>query len=717
MPTPRLALLTTTAFTLSLLGAGAATAQSGPDEDSRVDDVIVTAPNYVSTVGRTATKTDAPLVETPQSLSVISRDQIDLLGWTSLMQAVRYTAGITSENYGPDERYDWLTLRGFNPVQYIDGLQAPIGSVTNIGTDLWGFESVEVLKGPSSVLYGQTPPGGIVNLTSRRPQRDVSGELQALTGNRSQIQVAGDVTGALSDWASGRLTALYRRRDTQLTGVESERTYIAPAASLMLGPDTDVTFLGYYQEDEVIGDGGGFLPAFGVVLANPLGDVPTSTNLGEPDFNRFEREQWAFGYDARHDLSDTVSVQQNLKLFSNQAYQTGPYGIGLLDVAGAVDGAGNAVGDGVPDDYRTVTRSMFSFFEDVESLAVDTRLSARVETGGLRHDLLVGLDYRDTDNRQASYFGAAPSIDLFEPVYGAPIVEGPLFTFLDQNQSQTGLYVQNQIRTGGLVVTLAARQDWVETEDNIGALGSETDKFTGRVGVNYVFDNGVAPYASYSTSFQPVAGATFDGDLFVPTEGEQVEAGIKYDDRDLPAGIDLFVSGAVYALTQQNVLTPDPVPGRPFFNVQTGEVEVKGLELEATARLNERLSLNASYGYTDSEVTESNGADLGQQLPVTPRHKASALADYTFQSGALAGLGGGLGVRYMGDSFGDGANQWQTPAVTLWDATLHYDFDQWRLAATAGNLFDEEYVSRCTASTQCFYGTRGLYAVSLTRSF
>lgn len=690
---------------LPLALVAAATLQD--PQATEVAEVVVTAPQYVSTVGRSATKSEAPLIETPQSISVISRDQIELLGWTSLMQAVRYTSGITSENYGPDERYDWLTLRGFNPVQYIDGLQAPVGSVSNIGTDLYGFESVEVLKGPSSVLYGQTPPGGLVNLTSRRPQRLFGGELQALTGNRSQLQLAGDVTGPITDRVSGRLTALVRDRETQLTGVESERTYIAPAATVALSDRTELTLLGYWQKDLVTGDGGGFLPAQGVVSPNPLGEVPTSTNLGEPDFNRFDREQSGYGYDFRHAFSDAWSFQQNLKVFANEAYQTGPYGTGLLD----------ADADGVPDDYRTVTRSQFAFLEDVDSLAVDSRVAGRLVTGPLRHEVLIGLDHRDTDNRQASYFGAAPSIDLFDPQYGAAIVEGPLFTFLDQTQTQTGLYVQDQIRAGGWVATLGLRQDWLEVDDRIGAADSEEDKLTGRIGLNYVFANGVAPYVSYATSFQPVAGADFDGNLFQPSEGEQWEAGIKYDGRNLGPNIDLFASAAVYALTQTNVLTPDPVPGRPFFNVQTGEVEVKGLELEATARIDERISLNASYAYTDSEVTRSNGADLGKQLTVTPEHKASVFADYTFQTGVLAGLGAGLGVRYMGESFGDGANQWRTPSYTLWDAVVHYDFDDWRVQATASNLFDETYLSRCTSSVQCFYGSRGLYAVSLTRRF
>src|SRR5690348_9006957 len=186
---------------LALIGyAGAAAAvddaQSGNDANNTqtLEGVIVSAPDYVPRDTNGAAKSTIPLIETPQSVTVIPRDQIDLLDWQNLSQVVRYTSGVIGENYGPDPRYDWLTLRGFYPPEYIDGLQAPIGSVANVGVDLFGFQSVEVLKGPSSTLYGLSPPGGIVNLTSRRPEAQFSGEGQLQGGSFGDGQVAGDVT-------------------------------------------------------------------------------------------------------------------------------------------------------------------------------------------------------------------------------------------------------------------------------------------------------------------------------------------------------------------------------------------------------------------------------------------------------------------------------------------------------------------------------------------
>src|SRR6184192_1082825 len=207
-------------------------------------EVVVSAPRYVPDTNISATKIAIPLIETPQSISVITRDQIDVLDFQNLQQAVRYTSGVIGENFGPDERYDWLTLRGFNPVEYIDGLQAPIGSVPNVGLDLWMADSVEVLKGPSGVLYGQTPPGGLVNITSRRPQQDLHYEAQLQYGSFSDQQAAGDITGDLGGDGIflGRLTGLWRHRGTQTDGVTSTRGLIAPSLTWNMGSATHLTF-------------------------------------------------------------------------------------------------------------------------------------------------------------------------------------------------------------------------------------------------------------------------------------------------------------------------------------------------------------------------------------------------------------------------------------------------------------------------------------------
>ena len=660
-----------------------------------LSEVVVSAPRYVPDTNISATKIAIPLIETPQSISVITRDQIDVLDFQNLQQAVRYTSGVIGENFGPDERYDWLTLRGFNPVEYIDGLQAPIGSVSNVGLDLWMADSVEVLKGPSGVLYGQTPPGGLVNITSRRPQQDLHYEAQLQYGSFSDQQAAGDITGDLSGDGTflGRLTGLWRHRGTQTDGVTSTRGLIAPSLTWNMGSATHLTFLGYYQKDNVRGDGGGFLPAQGTILPNPNGQLGVGFNAGDP-YNIFTRRQWGAGYELGHVFDDTFTFKQNLKYSVADAYSRSVYGAGL------------------EADLQTLDRFNFVFPEYVKQLAVDSHLEIRGATGAIVHTALVGFDYRDLRNSTQLGFAFGSPLNIIHPVYGLPIAVPPLTPYLDQDQKQSGVYGQDEMKLDHWRFTLSAREDWLKTRN---FTADASDKaFTWRAGLNYVLDSGLAPYAAYSTSFLPTAGADFNGNPFVPSTGKQVEVGLKFEPH-FTAGVKTFASAALYDLKQEHVLTSDP--NHAFFSLQTGEVEVKGAELEEVARLYERLSLNFSYSYTHSEILRSNGPDLGKELPIVPKNKLSLFADYTQQTGPLAGLGGGVGVRYLGASFGDPANTLESGSETLMDALVHYTWMHWDVALNASNLTDKIYVQRCSSLTQCFYGNRRLVAFTAGRKW
>lgn len=690
------------ASAVALAAAAPAFAQDGGTE---VEAFVVTAPLYVPQGSAATSKAGIPLVENPQSITVISRDQIDLLDWNSLGQVVRYTAGATGENYGTDERVDWLTFRGFKPVQYVDGIQGSIGSITNTGLDLYGAETVEVLKGPASFLYGSAPPGGIVNITTRRPRAGFGGEIGVEVGNYDHTQINGDITGEIVDGVSARLTALYRDKGTQVRGVGVERSYIAPAVSFGLGDDTKVTVLTYWQDDEISGDGRGFLPAQGTLTSNPNGKISTSANLGETSYNRFVRTQWGAGYELSHRINDTWNFEQNFKFTTVDSDDRGLFGNGFADAA-----------------LRVVNRYSFSFAEEVETFGFDNRLAGEFATGGMTHNLLVGLDYRNYDYKGSSAFGfGMPGIDVYAPVYGLAIAHAPLSVFSNIEEKQTGLYAQDQIKfDGGLIVTLGARYDWVETQNRLTQDTTDDGEASYRAGLSYVFDNGLVPYVSYAKSFQPTSGADFNGNPFEPTTGEQVEVGVKWDGRGLPEDIKVFGTAAAYQIVQQNVLTNDPDPLHPGFQVQTGEVEVKGVELEVVARYRERLSFNASYTWTDTEVTKSNGVELGAELPATPEHKLSALIDWTFQDGPLAGFGASLGARYLSESAGNlptFAAVMTNPSVTLFDGSVHYDRDDWRFAVTASNLADKEYVARCESTSSCFYGTRRVVTASVTRKF
>lgn len=704
-----------------LAGAGLCSAQSAPaDQDATAQStaktgkpdnkqheptlqtIMVTA--YVPRDTNAAAKMQVPLLETPQSVTVISRAQMDLLDWQSLDQVVRYTAGVVGGIFGPDPRYDWLNQRGFNPTVYINGLQAPIGSVQSTGVDLFGFQTVEVLKGPSSTLYGSAPPGGIVDMTSRRPESIPGGEVQLQYGSYGNKQAAVDATGPLNpqDTLLGRITVLGYDRGTQRYGVGTKRFYVAPALTWLASPDTSITLLSYFQRDAVYGDGDGFLPAYGVILPNPLGAIPTNTNLGDTRYNRFARHQYGVGYELDHTFNDHWQFKQNLMYFDDITDILQVYGAGLVTNA-----------DGAPTDYRTVNRFNFPFDESIRALEADSRLSGRFSAGGVTQNVLIGLDFRHYSDDAEFGFAVAPPIDLFAPTYGVPITTPPLaFPYLQQIQKQIGLYAEDVIKISPWVLTVGGREDNLQMS-NFGTRTTD-HKFTYHVGLNYLFRNGLAPYLSYATSFQPTSGANFAGTAFQPTSGNQVEAGLKFQPASAPSGMHLFATLAAYDLKQNNVLTPDPA--HLFFEVQTGQVEVKGLELESVMRVGAHWSFNAAITTMNPVVTKSNGPDLNKQLPVTPKDMASALVDYTVQSGALTNLGASLGFRYIGPSYGDSANTLRAPGATLWDSTVHYTFrDRWLMDLSLSNMLNKTYVAQCSDLTACYYGVKRVVNLTVTR--
>ncbi len=704
--------------TVAACVAGAAMAQDGNTPDASgvqttreaVDGstvVVVKAKRYVPQGAQSASKTTIPMIRTPSSVSIITRDQIDLLGFVDLQQAVRYTSGVFGENYGPDLRYDFITVRGFNPKQYIDGTAAPnTTSITSVGLDLYAFESADILKGPSSVLYGNTPPGGLYNETSRRASSAFGGEIQAKAGSYDYKSLAGTVTGALSDQVDGRLTALYLDRGAERTGVNAKRILLAPTVTWKIDQDTRLTGLAYYQYDDVTGDTNGFLPVAGTLQSNPLGEIAENTNLGEPDYNEYKRRQSGMGYEFTHRISDTLT-------FTSNAKATDYYENSKIIYAGWLDG-----------DNHTVHRYNFPYQESVKGVATDNRLEWNTTSGTVTHKVLAGIDYRTVKNVAQYGFASASDIDLFHPVYSSnpsAIVTPVLGPYANQRLTQTGAYVQDQMGFGKLFVTAAGRYDTDKIKYLAGGDTHTENAFTYRLGANYVLESGFAPYASYATSFEPQVGTSSSGDRFKPTKGKQWEAGVKYDGRQLASGTKIFATAAVYDIVQTNVVSSSAT--LPTVYNQAGEVEVKGLELEGVVRINDQLSLNGSYTYADSEVTKSNlPAEIGQPLPTTPKNKLSLFADYTLQHGSFAGLGFGLGGRYTSKSAGGlptiySSTVYYGEAATLFDAIIHYDTPQWRVALNGSNITDVKYVARCSGATGCTYGAGQSWIATLTRKF
>jgi iron complex outermembrane receptor protein len=648
------------------------------------------ARGFVAKRSATGTKTDTALVETPQSVTVVTREQVEAQAADSLDQAFGYSAGITPLSGGSQRRISTsFTVRGFNVTGsaplYLNGSKFPINSLSG-AMELYAFERIELLKGPASILYGQAAPGGIINLVSKRPTATPLREVELQAGSWERRQAAVDLAGPLTeDGRVGyRITALARHADAMVSQIADDRRLLNAALTWRLTPDTDLLLLAGYNRGKSNYDYG--KPYDGTLLPNPNGRIARELFVGEPGFDKFDTEGRTAGWLLEHRLNQTWTLKQNLLVFdytSDNAYAS------INSRANAATG------------LRTVIRTPFARYDTDDGWSLDNQVQGRFATGALEHLLLAGLDWSDRDFTRAQRTGTAAALDLYNPVYGSGVNLAAAGSQSSTSARQLGLYLQDQIKLGaGWVALLGARYDKAHNAGrSVSATGtaSSTDErshaFTPRAGLLYHFDNGLAPYYSYTRSFQPASGVDYFGRAFKPTEGTQHELGLKYE----PPGTNLLVTAAVYELTQTNVSTGDP--DHPGFSVQTGEIRSKGFELEARASLNRQWDVTAALGAIDARVTRSNTANLGTRPTSVPRNTASVWVDHRFA--ALPGLSAGLGVRRVGAQATTVAGL-NVPSFTLLDAALRYETGPWRFALNLKNLADKNYVADCTYA--CFYG-------------
>lgn len=675
----------------SLAGDGQKNSATGTSSD-----ILVTGQRAV-----TATKVDAPIVETPGSISVVTRDRLDRQGVTgSLTEILRYVPGIQAEPYGVDPRVDRFFIRGFNASGfglYRDSLQLPSfgDSDRSFRVEPYGLERLEILRGPSSVLHGNGSLGGLVNAISKRPTATRLAEVELEAGNFNRYAGKFDLGGPVDQAGtfSYRLTGLARDSDTQVDFSPDNRLYIAPALTWRPNERTSFTLLGHYQRIKTAGNSE-ILPAEGTLLASPNGRLPRNRSSQEPGFAGQVNKEYSVGYALEHSLSGTVTFRQNLRYDHLEVDARDVFGLGID-----------------PDDprQRSLLRAAFIAAEEVKAYALDNQVQADFATGPVQHTLLAGVEYKHINFDDAQGFGGAPSIDIFNPTYGAAIEAPALFLDSNTRQSQIGLYLNDRMKIDDhWVVSLGGRQDFVSKRlsDKLSASSAHTkDKaFSGSAGVLYLADNGLASYFNYSESFLPVFGSDRNGKAFEPETGRQYEVGLKFQ----PRGSDSFVSVAGFDLTRRNVLTPDPAA--PLIaSIQTGEQRSRGIEVEVVASLlRKSLNLTAAYTYQDVKVTRSTAGDEGKRPIIVPSDLASFYADYTFRDGTLAGLGIGAGVRYQGPTYADPANTFKVPGFALVDASLRYDIGPIRLALNAKNLFDKRYAGSCFGffggPPSCTYG-------------
>jgi iron complex outermembrane receptor protein len=681
---------------------------------------------YVVNKSLSGSKTDTPLIEVPQSISVINKDEFAARAAQSITQAVAYTPGVVTGMFGPSTRDDYFNLRGFEGTQYLDGtrLMSSSSSYAQLRVEPYGMERIEILRGPSSVLYGQNAPGGLVNMMSKRPTDVPFHEIQFLGGSYDRVQGSLDLSGPVAgrDDFLYRLVALGRGSDTQVDHVEDNRYYVAPSLTWKPSDATTLTFLSHWQKDET-GNAMQFLPYEGTVLGNLNGKIPTSRFIGEPDFDGYDREQFAVGYALEHRFNQVFSARQNLRYANIESEYRGVYPdyfYGFDDETGRLIPGGSFV-EG--SQMRRIYRYGAHYKDQSNTFTLDNQLQGNFMTGSVAHTTLVGVDFRHFNTERMRGFTDFELeeliLDVYNPTYGNAFARPVLSFATAQEQDQIGVYAQDQIKWDHWIATIGIRHDWVSASTRNAGRGEvpqEDKAFTYRTGLSYLFDSGVAPYYSYSESFEPTAGTTFAGVPFKPTTGQQHEFGVKYQ----PQGYNALLTAAFFHLIQQNVVTADPDPTHIGYSIQTGEVRSQGVELEGKATLDIGLDMTASYTYTDTKVTQSNiGIEIGNNLTYTPEHQAALWLDYTHQQGDFKGLGLGGGLRYAAGNYGDLSNSQKTPGYVLADASVHYDLSKLhnsmrgaRLGVNLNNLLDHEYLTTCYGGS-CFYGDRRSVLASL----
>jgi iron complex outermembrane recepter protein len=658
---------------------------------------------YVANESTLATKTDTPLLETPQSISVITRDQMDAQAPQSINEALRYAPGVVPESQGNTSSF-WnassLQLRGFIPDVYQDDLTDD--SSGNTLLDAYFYQRIEVLEGPSSVLYGQGNPAGIVNVESKRPMASPFHEVQLGFGTYGRYEGNFDFSGPLmSPRVLYRLTGVGFTEGSQTWFIHPQRLAIAPALTWIPNAKTSLTFLTNYTYDPETGAYAN-VPAVGSALPNPNGKIAAGFFPGDPNFNLTKQSFIQAGNAFTRTFDHDWRIEQNFRFTGNK------------------DHANMIWPEDLEADDATLDRYTFIRHTTFNSTLSDQRMVKVLQTGRIRQTLLAGVNYTHYSEHWNWGDGDIAPINVFQPVYYLQIATPQITGIESTLDNQTGIYFQDQAALGRLRLSFAGRQDWLSYNDNTNGTitKQDADKFAVRTGAVYLIGRGIAPYFSYATSFQPDVGLTEAGTALPPTTGKQYEGGVKYQ----PEHTNMLITADVYDLAQQNVGTPDPT--NPNFTIPIGEIRSRGFEVQGHSTLGHRVSIVTSYAYTDSKYSRSDetGIPLNGTTPEStqgkyqygvPLNLASLWVDYDLPSAPFVGLGVSAGSRFAGASWGDNVNSFKVPGATFFDGALHYDFSPEagplhgaRLQINASNIGNRTYVASCYATDGCYYGAK-----------
>lgn len=659
-------------------------------------------PGYRASQATTASKTQTALADTPRSVSVVTQQRLQDQQSQTLTEVLGYVPGIFAPPFagGDGQAGDLFYIRGFNATDYgygllRDGLRVQ-GNRYDTTSEPYGLERIEVFRGPTSILYGENAPGGVVNLVSKRPTDNSRGEMRLSYGSHDRRQLGVDVSGPLNDTGNvlGRLVLLGRKSGSQVDHQPDDRVYIAPSLALDFDDYNRLTLLATYQRDRSLLELG--YPAAGTRLRNPNGSLSEHAFLGNRAWDNFERETWTLGYEFTHAFNDSWQFRQNSRYLQSR-----------LDRQELWPGNLNNAGFGT-----TLSNTAYDRYNKSIAYSLDNQLEGHFATGSVAHTFLAGVSVDRTAFNQDWDAGFGGTIDIFNPVYtGVPNTSTPVQNALLE-QTMFGVYSQLQSRYDGWVVLLGGRFDRVNSQyrNKAGTLNAAADldywdgQFTWQTGVMYQFANGISPYLSYSTAYNPTQQVSSLSGPLSPTTSEQYEAGVKFE----PAGWNTLVTASVYDLRKKDDSLYDSAVG-DYRNV--GRSRAKGAELEIASDLTPHLNVTAAYTYTDSRVTQDAPGSLleGHQMTGVPRNQASIWANYRWHDGTLRGLRLSGGVRHFDSTFAYTATslygKLDTPDVTLVDAAIGYDIDShWAAEVNARNLFNKEYVASCNNAGRCYWG-------------
>jgi iron complex outermembrane receptor protein len=668
---------------------------------------------YVAQRSASATKSDTPLVETPVSVSVVTADQISDQGAGSVAEALNYTAGAFGSYRGASNLSDEVQLRGFGErtavPKFLDGLS--FGTANYGQLDSYYFERIEVVKGPNSVAYGQVTPGGMINMVSKRPTAEAGNDVEISIGSDDYRRLSADLQGVLNPDGTLRYRLVGSMWEKNLQGaLDQNRLLIAPSLTWEISPDTEVTFTALYQREPDAGQRG-FFPKLGVVERTNDGVWMDSSFVSyAPDYDYIDRTTGSLGYQLTHNLGYGWELSQSFRYTKIDMDHSQ---VGLWSASD--DGAGN---------YNLY---VFRDQHEMEQYGFDTSIHGEVRTGEISHKIAVGVDhaehdlvedYARTGGGVLTFSYASKNYPTLAEIEALSLDAYVTHTVTDYEQ--TGIYVQDQMDWGRWSLMLGARYDWTETsitEDYNTSSGTGTDTgtykddvATGRVAISYKFANGLVPYLSYSTSFEPVKELDDNGEAsFSPEKSRQWELGAKWASADGR----MLLTGALFDIRKKNI-TESVTEAGVTTTEQVGSVRSKGVELEAHAQVSDRLSLIASYFHTDAYY--ETGDYKGNQYYAVPLETVSLWAKY----GISETIDLSLGLRHVGSSWANDANTYKAPGYNLVDAGLSADLGAMgvgpaglRAAVSVTNFANKRYVSSCVRN-YCWLGEGRAVKATLT---